>query len=418
MAKIDLPENWESEDDTVFMESEPGGLFGGVFLLIFAGAFGLPGIESLSYGVDPYEDSIGAFGVLIFSLLSVTLAVFGLKSIWNSRVVWRWEINLADKRFMLKKIRGSQTKVRWDRDLGGGAVLKIMESGDDNFTIGFEGPDWKETLWHHSWGYSRTRAFAESLSDAIGIEIVDERRRGISEDSETWWEEKVEHDSEPEERMDMRMATRDPDAQIDESVVGGHIRLKGNSKMLYMTLVFVVFGIFVAGSLLTLPEEGEWWQMSYPGGYCEWEGDVEAVEEGDDTRWYCKNAEASMYWDTWWFYCELHGLDWRCTDDFGQSEVFRYSMENGDESASEGGLMFWVGYGFFSVIVFLVLIIVGYFGLIRSSAWTSVTVHDDKLVLRRLASMRIDSLTYKEVSKSSISAIGLERIWHEDNDDD
>ena len=340
MAKIDLPENWESEDDTVFMESEPGGLFGGVFLLIFTGAFGLPGIESVSYGVDPYEDSIGVFGVLIFSLLSVTFAVFGLKSILNSRVVWRWEINLADKRFMLKKIRGSQTKVRWDRDLGGGAVLKIMESGDDNFTIRFEGPDWKETLWHHSWGYSRTRAFAESLSDAIGIEIVDERRRGISEDSETWWEEKVEHDSEPEERMDMRMATRDPDAQIDESVVGGHIRLKGNSKMLHMTLAFVVFSIFVAGGLLTPPEGG-----------------------------------------------------------FG------------------GDLMVWVGFGFFSVIVFSSLIFVGYLFLTRSSAWTSVTVHDDKLVLRRLASMRIDSLTYKEVSKSSISAIGLERIWHEDNDD-
>ena len=90
----------------------------------------------------------------------------------------------------------------------------------------------------------------------------------------------------------------------------------------------------------------------------------------------------------------------------------------GDESASGGDLMFWVGYGFFSVIVFVVLIFVGYLFLTRSSAWTSVTVHDDKLVLRRLASMRIDSLTYKEVSKSSISAIGLERIWHEDNDDD
>ena len=337
MAKIDLPENWESEDDTVFMESEPGGLFVGVILVIFAGVIGSPALEFQSY---VSEDPFLVIFILIFGLICAILTGFGLKSIWNSGVVWRWEINLADKRFMLKKIRGSQTKVRWDRDLGGGAVLKIMESGDDNFTIRFEGPDWKETLWHHSWGYSRTRAFAESLSDAIGIEIVDERRRGISEDSETWWEEKVEHDSEPEERMDMRMATRDPDAQIDESVVGGHIRLKGNSKMLYVTLTFVVFGIFVAGGLLTPPEGG-----------------------------------------------------------FG------------------GDLMFWVGYGFFSVIVFSSLIFVGYLFLTRSSAWTSVTVHDDKLVLRRLASMRIDSLTYKEVSKSSISAIGLERIWHEDNDD-
>ena len=337
MAKIDLPENWESEDDTVFMESEPGGLFVGVILVIFAGIIGSPVLEFQSY---LSEDPFLVIFILIFGLICAICTGFGLKSIWNSGVVWRWEINLADKRFMLKKIRGSQTKVRWDRDLGGGAVLKIMESGDDNFTIRFEGPDWKETLWHHSWGYSRTRAFAESLSDAIGIEIVDERRRGISEDSETWWEEKVEHDSEPEERMDMRMATRDPDAQIDESVVGGHIRLKGNSKMLHMTLAFVVFSIFVAGGLLTPPEGG-----------------------------------------------------------FG------------------GDLMFWVGSGFFSVIVFSSLIFVGYLFLTRSSAWTSVTVHDDKLVLRRLASMRIDSLTYKEVSKSSISAIGLERIWHEDNDD-
>ena len=338
MAKIDLPENWESDDDKVFMDSEPGGLFVGVILVIFAGVVGSPVLEFQSY---VSEDPFLVIFILIFGLICAICTGFGLKSIWNSGVVWRWEINLADKRFMLKKIRGSQTKVRWDRDLGGGAVLKIMESGDDNFTIRFEGPDWKETLWHHSWGYSRTRAFAESLSDAIGIEIVDERRRGISEDSETWWEEKVEHDSEPEERMDMRMATRDPDAQIDESVVGGHIRLKGNSKMLHMTLAFVVFSIFVAGGLLTPPEGG-----------------------------------------------------------FG------------------GDLMFWVGYGFFSVIVFSSLIFVGYLFLTRSSAWTSVTVHDDKLVLRRLASMRIDSLTYKEVSKSSISAIGLERIWHEDNDDD
>ena len=53
MAKIALPENWESEDDTVSMESEPGGLFVGVFLLIFAGVFGLPVLESVRYAVDP-----------------------------------------------------------------------------------------------------------------------------------------------------------------------------------------------------------------------------------------------------------------------------------------------------------------------------------------------------------------------------
>ena len=128
MAKIDLPENWESEDDTVFMESEPGGLFVGVILVIFAGVIGSPALEFQSY---VSEDPFLVIFILIFGLICAILTGFGLKSIWNSGVVWRWEINLADKRFMLKKIRGSQTKVRWDRDLGGGAVLKIMESGYD-----------------------------------------------------------------------------------------------------------------------------------------------------------------------------------------------------------------------------------------------------------------------------------------------
>ena len=317
MAKVDLPDGWESEGDTVFVDKKNDGGQGvvGCVLLIFA-ALGL---------VTTPLDASNLLG-LIPILLSLIFIGVGLSLIGNSRVTLRWEIDFADKRLMQKKIRGSQIKVKRDRDLGRGAVLKITPSGTDRFTIMFEGPDWKETLGL-SLGYSRTRSFAESLSDAIGIEIVDDRRRGLSEESGTWWEEKTEHDSEPEERMDMRMATRDPDARIDESVIDGHIRLKGNSKMLVMTLAFVPFSIFT--------------------------------------------------------------------------------------------IVFTSGFGSFCLpgVTFLVVLIIGYLFLTRSDAWTSVTVHDDKLVLRRLVPMGIESVTYKEVQKSSISAIYLERIWHEASDD-
>ena len=54
----------------------------------------------------------------------------------------------------------------------------------------------------------------------------------------------------------------------------------------------------------------------------------------------------------------------------------------------------------------------------------SVTVSSDSLGSLTLAgeggnsaTTRIDFVTYKEVPKTSISAIRLERIWHEDNDD-
>ncbi|MEC9001176.1 MAG: hypothetical protein VX779_01310 [Candidatus Thermoplasmatota archaeon] len=419
MAKIDLPENWESNGDTIFVENRYSeSAFIGVFMLIFGGFFLFGAFEMVREILRDYSDDAAGV-ILIPGGIGAVFFGIGLKTILDSRVIWRWEINLADKRFMLKKIRGSQTKVRWDRDLGGEVVLKIIESGDDNFTIRFEGPDWKETLWHYSWGYSRTRGFAESLSDAIGIELVDERRRGLSEDSEAWWEE-AGRDSEPEERMDMRMATRDPDSQIDESVVEGRIRLKGNSKMLGQTMiVVVVLGLFFAFPVFGFivdSDSGEWW-VSYDEGYCEWEGDTEAVEEGEDARWYCKYAEQAD-WDTWWFYCELHGLDWRCTDDFGQSEdyqnsdIFGVSMivPGGGSNANEPMLLF--------AAILPVILLFFYFFLTMNDAWTTVTIHDDKLAFGRLAPIRINSFTYKEISKSSISAIGLERIWHEDNDND
>lgn len=316
MAKVDLPDGWVSEGDTVFVDKNQGGqgVFGWV-LLIFAALM----------SVTTPLDASNLLG-LIPILLSLIFIGVGLSLIGNSRVTLRWEIDFADKRLMQKKIRGSRIKVKRDRDLGRGAVLEITPSGTDRFTIMFEGPDWKETLGL-SLGYSRTRSFAESLSDAIGIEIVDDRRRGLSEESGTWWEEKTEHDSEPEERMDMRMATRDPDAQIDESVIDGHIRLKGKAKMLVMTLVFVAVGLATIGFF-----------TMYSGG------------------------------------------------------------------------------AFLLVIAVPMILIIGAIFLIGSDAWTSVTVHDDKLVLRRLVPMRIESVTYKEVQKSSISAIYLERIWHEDSD--
>ena len=328
MAKIDLPENWESDGDTVFVENRHSEtVFVGVFMLIFSGFFllfagvNVESIENLRY----YPDDVlfilipGGIGAVVFGI--------GLKTILHSRYTWRLEINLAEKRFMQKKIIGSKAKVERDRYLGREAVLNIVPNGEDSFTIGFEGPDWDWTLWEFGWGYSRTRAFAESLSDAIGIEIVDERRRGVSEDGETWWEKKVDYDSEPEERMDMRMATRDPGAQINESVVEGRIHLKGNPKMLFQTMFLLAI---ILTSIIFVP-------LSYGYEFC--------------------------------------------------------------------------------LIVPLVGMIVAYLFVTTNRAWTTVAIHEDKLALMRLASTRIDFVTYKEVPKTSISAIRLERIWHEDNDD-
>ncbi|MBQ60216.1 MAG: hypothetical protein CMA66_06720 [Euryarchaeota archaeon] len=61
-------------------------------------------------------------------------------------------------------------------------------------------------------------------------------------------------------------------------------------------------------------EDDVYWE-SYNGGYCEWEGNS---DDGEDV-WSCKLDESDNYWDTWWYYCELHEGDWHCTDDFGQS---------------------------------------------------------------------------------------------------
>ncbi len=59
MAKIDLPENWESDGDTVFVENRHSETaFVGVFMLIFSGFFllfagvNMESIENLRYYPD------------------------------------------------------------------------------------------------------------------------------------------------------------------------------------------------------------------------------------------------------------------------------------------------------------------------------------------------------------------------------
>ena len=78
---------------------------------------------------------------------------------------------------------------------------------------------------------------------------------------------------------------------------------------------------------------------SYYGGYCEWEGNPD--DESD--VWSCKADESDSEWDTWWYYCELHGEDWHCTDDYGQSGDFensadedRWSSSNDDDNHDDG----------------------------------------------------------------------------------
>ena len=74
-------------------------------------------------------------------------------------------------------------------------------------------------------------------------------------------------------------------------------------------------------------DEAHW--ESYNGGYCEWEGTGQ-----DDDRWWCKNDETDDEWENWWYYCENHGADWHCTDDFGQSEAHENSADGQHWSGS------------------------------------------------------------------------------------
>ena len=69
---------------------------------------------------------------------------------------------------------------------------------------------------------------------------------------------------------------------------------------------------------------------SYDDGYCEWEGTGQ-----DDDRWWCKNDETDVEWENWWYYCENHGADWHCTDDFGQSDAHQNSADGQQWSGSD-----------------------------------------------------------------------------------
>ena len=62
----------------------------------------------------------------------------------------------------------------------------------------------------------------------------------------------------------------------------------------------------------------------YHGGYCEWEGNPDDEED----VWSCKDDASDLDWDTWWYYCELHGEDWYCTDDYGQDSEYENSADN------------------------------------------------------------------------------------------
>jgi PGF-CTERM protein len=69
--------------------------------------------------------------------------------------------------------------------------------------------------------------------------------------------------------------------------------------------------------------DGVYWQP-YHGGYCEWEGNP----DDDDNVWSCKDDVSDSEWENWWYYCELHGDDWYCTDDYGQDSEYEYSASN------------------------------------------------------------------------------------------
>ena len=69
--------------------------------------------------------------------------------------------------------------------------------------------------------------------------------------------------------------------------------------------------------------DGVYWEP-YHGGYCEWEGNPDDEQD----VWSCKDDASDSDWDDWWYYCELHGEDWYCTDDYGQDSEYEYSSSN------------------------------------------------------------------------------------------
>jgi hypothetical protein len=65
----------------------------------------------------------------------------------------------------------------------------------------------------------------------------------------------------------------------------------------------------------------------YDGGYCEW--------ISEDTWWKCKYSEEDEDWDSMWYYCENHDVDWHCTDDKGQSAEHEHSADGTEWSEPE-----------------------------------------------------------------------------------
>ena len=68
------------------------------------------------------------------------------------------------------------------------------------------------------------------------------------------------------------------------------------------------------------------WEL-YPGGHCEWEGNLDYGED----RWSCKRAEL----DDWWYYCENQDEDWFCTDGPGQDPGHEHSADNDNYYATD-----------------------------------------------------------------------------------
>ena len=70
---------------------------------------------------------------------------------------------------------------------------------------------------------------------------------------------------------------------------------------------------------------------SYLGGYCEWEGNPDDV---DEDRWSCERDMSLSDWHNWWYYCEVHDMDWFCTDEYGQDPAYEFSANSGNYNES------------------------------------------------------------------------------------
>jgi hypothetical protein len=117
---------------------------------------------------------------------------------------------------------------------------------------------------------------------------------------------------------------------LEESTIMGYLTI--DSTLPYQALPYTVSPIGgMDDNSDDNGDDGVEWE-SYNGGYCEWEGDSGDKED----VWFCKYDESDNYWDTWWYYCELHDGDWHCTDDLGQSSENENSADLERYDADEG----------------------------------------------------------------------------------